>query len=122
MKVDEATWARCAPLLRQALDEAGNTHTLADVRAEIEADRAELWVSLNSVAVTEVLEYPRVKVLHVWLAAGALDEILAGDTAIERFARHVGASRLTVSGRPGWKKALAGRGYTARAVQLMRDL
>lgn len=120
MRIDEDVWRKYAPMLQAALDAGGNTHALADVRELIEDDCAQLWVGPNSAAVTEVLEYPRFRALHVWLAAGDLGEVVAGDSLIAQFAKDIEAQRITVDGRLGWKRVLAPHGYRAARVTLMR--
>lgn len=120
--VDDITWQQAAPLLQRALDDAGNTHTPADVRAAIEADEAQLWIGEHSAGVTEVLTYPRCKVLHIWLVAGELNEIARAREALDGFARMAGCKRVSLTGRPGWQRALRGHGYTISGVNLARDL
>lgn len=109
-------------LLQQALDRAGNTHSVKDVREAVEQGQAQLWCGNASVMVTEVYDYPQAKVLNVWLAAGALNEIITAGGQLDAFARHVGAGSIHLTGRRGWQKVLAPYGYQLRGVQLMRAL
>jgi len=109
----EAHFDRVAPFLQAALDaEPIITHRLEDVREAVQDNRAQLWVTPNSAIVTELKDYPSgVKLLHYWLAGGALGEILALLPTIEDYGRRAGASGLDVRGRRGWQGAIKPLGY-----------
>lgn len=122
MNVDDETWNHYAPLLQQALDRAGNLHSLDDVRERVAEGHAQMWAGRLSVMITEVLDYPRYKVLNVWLAAGDLNEITRAGKQLDKFAELVGAKAIHMNGRLGWQRVLKEHGYTVTAVELMRTL
>lgn len=109
-------WARCAEFLEPALPPG---YTLDDVKTEIDNDRARFWPLTRSAVVTQILEYPRCKVLRVWLAGGDLDELRwALATAGEDYARDRGCSHIEIDGRKGWSRVLSG--YLEKRVVLMK--
>lgn len=100
-----------------------NTHTLDDVLAMIEAKDAQLWLGENSAAVTEIIQYPRAKALHLWLCGGDMKEIT--DQMLpkaEAFARAEGCTKLTTGGRKGWDRVMSRHGFTPVASICAKDL
>jgi hypothetical protein len=88
--------------IRRALAHSGPTHSLSDVIAKVLAEQAQLWTNGSSVIVTEVIEYPKLKRLHLWLAGGVEAELLPLlETAIE-WGRAVGCQEVQLTGRMGW--------------------
>lgn len=94
-------------LLQEALDHGGNTHSIDDVLTMIHDRRAELWCGAGSAVVTELVDYPQLKALRVWLVAGDINEIRSMEPKVTEFARQHGAKRLEIGGgRPGWERVL----------------
>ncbi len=110
-----ADFKRCRPFLQAALDLAGGTHTMADVVQGIADGVFHFWPGEKSAAITRVHEYPRARYLHIFLAGGDLDELLAMVPLFKSWAKHLGCTELTLAGRPGWERVL---GWTRRAVVL----
>lgn len=94
----------CLPQIDEALERAGRTHTLQDVVDMIAAGRAHLWCGERSAIVTEIVTYPRMRELNVWLAGGDMRELLTMRESVTQFAKRLGAKRLTLTGRKGWAK------------------
>lgn len=118
-----ATWARCASWLDAALDHAGRSHALSDVRALVEAGEAQLWAGERAAMVTLVEDEPRERRLLIWLAGGALDELVGGLRPLaERWAKQEGCRRVLVVGRAGWERALAPEGYAPVARIIGKEL
>ena len=70
--------------------------------------------------------YPNKKILHVFLAGGdnghGIDQITdMHDSAVE-FAKRENCQGMSVSGRAGWKKILASRGWEQKFVTLAKEL
>ena len=63
--------------IADALQYSGGTHTVDDVIERIMSGHLQLWPAERGCAVTEIVVYPRKKVLHVFLAAGEMDQIIA---------------------------------------------
>lgn len=109
-----ADFARCRPFLEAAIELTG-THHLSDVVHGIADGVFHFWPGEKCAAVTQVYTYPRVKYLHIFIAGGDLEELLAMVPLFKSWAKHLGCTELTVAGRPGWEKVL---GWTRRAVVL----
>lgn len=119
----EAEWARCAPWLEAALGYDGGFHALDDVRAAVGAGNAQFWPGRGSAVVTQIWDFPRLKALHYWLAAGELTEIVeAMQPAIDAWGRSMGCEKAIICGRPGWKKPLAAHGYEPLWLGMARRL
>ena len=104
-------------LLREALEQAGGTHTVMDVLDAVNEGAAVLWEAASSVVVTELVDYPRLRALRIWLVAGDLDEILGMEARVTDFAMRHHASRLEFMGRPGWARVLKGWRQLSCAVK-----
>ena len=104
-------WTRCAPWIEAALRYSHGTHGLMDVLADIEANRATLWPFERSCVVTQIAEYPRLKVLIFWLAGGNMIDLLGHEPGIAAWAALQGCSRIGVEGRKGWQREMMKLGY-----------
>lgn len=99
------------------------THTLADVERMVENREAQLWTGENSAAVTEIIQYPQIRVLHLWLCGGDMDEITNQMLPrAEAFARSEGCSRMTTAGRKGWDRVMSKHGFSPVASVCAKDL
>jgi len=82
--------------------------SMDQVRTEIEADRARLWVGEGCAAVAGfqvplgVLEY------HIWVGGGDLAGLKALEQQITDYAVANRCARVIVHGRRGWLRALPG--------------
>ena len=66
---------RCRPWIEAALQYTGGTHEFEDIVDGIRSSRMQLWPSKRGCIVTEIVIYPRKKVLNLFLAGGELDQI-----------------------------------------------
>lgn len=107
--------------LEEAIGRDG-CHTLGDVLDMIQRGDVQLWETKGAVLVTEIHRYPRSSVLHFWLAAGELDEVVALSHVAMAWGREQGCQRATLAGRRGWERALAGEGWSAEATLMGRTL
>jgi hypothetical protein len=96
---------RLAPLIQKALDRCNGTHTLEDIQQGLEEGRYQIWPAEDGVAITEVLQYPRKKVLFFFLMAGKMEHVLANAGKAEQVAQDLGCSSLMFNGRHGWLKS-----------------
>lgn len=119
----ETEWARCAPWLAAALDHAGGTHGLDDVKAAVERDEARFWPGLRAALVAVIEADPGDRRLLIWLAGGEREEL---ETAIlplaEAWGRDSGCRRALVIGRDGWARTLKSKGYAPLARIIAKDL
>ena len=111
---------------RQPLSEAlrlGETHTELDLWSGIAQGFYHLWPGEQSAAVTELVDYPRARVLNVWLAGGDLQELLTVILpTIEDWAKTCGAQSVTVTGRRGWVRVLRDSGYGSELSLLSKAI
>lgn len=105
--------------IRSALKHAGDTHSLEDVVELLNSGEAKLYCTKNSTIVTQEFEYPKAKQLHFWLAGGDLKEIIKNGREIAADAKKRGFSKVSIIGRPGWKRRL--KGFRQAGVILSRE-
>jgi hypothetical protein len=108
--------------IEAALKYGGNTHTFEDVRDMILAGTAQIWPAPRGCAVSEVITYPRKRVLNVWLAAGEMDQIIDMIDSAIAWGKSQGCDAMTLSGRVGWQKVLAKHGFKPTMMTLERAL
>jgi hypothetical protein len=102
---------RCRLWIEAALEYTGGTHTFDDVCHMVMIGRVKFWPQPESFLITEVLDYPRIKVYHVWLAGGDLQEITGTLPAVVAAARDAQCQTVSCAGRQGWTKVLAKLGW-----------
>ena len=103
--------ARCRKWIEAALEYSGGTHDFGDVASAITMGTMQLWPNKDGCAVTEVLVYPRKKVLHVFLAGGKMSAILDMQDSAAEWGRQQGCTAMTIAGRRGWERVLGKIGY-----------
>ena len=108
--------------LEKALVHSGATHTLRDVLDKIVSGDAQAWESEGAVLITELRETPQMRVLHFWLAAGELEDVISLSEKVIEWGRGVGCKRASLSGRRGWEKVLAPVGWTPELVLMGRNI
>lgn len=119
-----------APLVMPMLDEAcQRIRNIApsDYLKACEEGRMQLWcavgLGVEAICVTEVISYPRRKVLAVDVLTGAdrprwLHHL---DTLCE-WGRSMDCLAIEALARPGWGRALAGAGFKTTHVLLEKEL
>ena len=119
-------WHQRKELIERALKVCGDPANLNTVAGMVHRGEALFWALGDSACVTTFRRYnvsqegEEVDVCHIWAAGGSLDDLVRMEEQIEDWARAQGADRLTITGRPGWKKALPG--YKQTAILLQKDL
>ena len=108
--------------LEKALVHSGGTHTLRDVAEQIERGKAQYWTEGNAAIVTEIREEPQMNVLHFWLATGELEEVIALSEKVIDWGRDMGCEGASLTGRKGWEKVLATRGWEPQLVLMGRKI
>ena len=98
---------RCRPWIEAALVYTGGTHHFDDIVKNIALGTMQLWPSPRGCIVTEIVVYPRKRVLNIFLAGGELDQILDMDTDVKAWAKEQNCTAAIMAGRIGWKKPLA---------------
>lgn len=113
---------RCKPWLEAALELSGGTHTLDDVVQAIIKGEMQFWPAPKGCAVTEIVNYPRKRVLHIFLAGGEMEQIIDMDDSAVEFAKMNGCTGMSIAGRKGWKRVLKDKGYEETFTVLGKDI
>ncbi len=115
---------RAAPWLAAALtaEDDRPLWTLEDVKAELEARNAHLWMGDRAAMVTTISDFGSERLIEAWLAGGEMNEILSMTPVIEDWARRVGCTQAHVTGRKGWVRALAPLGYETYSTTVRKLL
>lgn len=102
---------RCRPWIEAALEYSGGTHDFLDVAESVMKGTMQLWAGPEGCAVTEMIQYPKKKVLHVFLAGGKKEQIIDFQESALQFAQMNGCDSMTLAGRAGWKRVLDKHGW-----------
>lgn len=98
------------------------THDWDDVLALLLADKCQLWTYHESVMVTEIVEYPKLRACRIFLAGGKLEELIEMAGALAEEAASIGVDRIEMAdGRPGWAEIGKRLGWSVRAC-CIKDL
>jgi hypothetical protein len=113
---------RCLPWIEAALEYSGGTHTPSDIAVGVLNGTMQLWPAERACAVTEIVVYPNKKVLHVFLAAGEMDQIVDMQKSAEAWGKAQDCTAMTIAGRKGWSKVLKDHGYEEKFVTLAKEI
>jgi hypothetical protein len=109
-------WAQCRDWLVPIMVDT----TEAEVLADLEANRAQLWMGDGAAMVLQLLTPP--PTLHIWLAGGELGGLLDMRGGMEAWARSQGCEAVTINGRRGWDRVLKPYGYEPDGEELRKAL
>lgn len=101
----------CRKWIDDALSYSGGTHTFEDVVDGVTSGRMQLWPAERGCAVTEIVVYPKKRVLHVFLAGGEMETIVSMIDSATEWGKAQGCTSMTISGRRGWERVLGRHGY-----------
>lgn len=109
-----ASLDRFRPRVEQALA-VTRTHAFEDVVSSL-ADGTRLYEVMDDDAVLAVLvihifEFPKERILNVWIAAGQMADPDAVTAALDELAREQECARIWGDGRPGWSRLLQSKGW-----------
>ena len=77
--------------------------TLDDIERHIDTGLMQSFTFGDTWVITQVHTFPQLKTLDMTMVVGHADDLLQeGIPALESYAREIGASYLTGSGREGW--------------------
>lgn len=106
----------------RALAHSGGTHTFKDIRDSVILGRMQLWENSDSMAITEIIVYPRKKTLHIFLASGTMDGVQAMLASAEEWGRQQGCEAVTFAGRRGWRRVMDKRGFKETLTVMEKGL
>lgn len=115
-------WQRVKPIIERALPYTGGTHTIEDIEQALLDNSMTLLAGERCAMILEIITYPRLKVLHIFLGAGDLTELRSYSEFIDRLASDIGASRITIAGRRGFVRALKDLGYDEKWSVVAKDI
>lgn len=92
--------------LKRALDIGRNTYSEKDIAQAVSEGRMQSWTENDSLVITEIIQYPQFKAMHVVLAVGALRDVMAMQDRIVSFAREHDCKFIRTEGRKGWDKIM----------------
>jgi N-acyl-L-homoserine lactone synthetase len=108
--------------IESALVYGGGTHLFEDVVQMVVEGKAQAWVNNDSIAITEVVVYPRKKVLDGFIAAGKCKEIVEMMPSAIEWGRSIGCTGFTIAGRKGWTRILGRIGFRPHLLVLEREI
>jgi hypothetical protein len=108
--------------IEAALEYSGGSHVFDDVRDGILSGRMQIWPGRASVAITEIIEYPCKKVLHVFLAGGEMAELIDMIDSAAIWGDAQGCTSITMSGRRGWDRVLGNHGFKPVMIVMERAI
>lgn len=120
-------WPAVHHLLKAALDEGWGFEP-ADIFQRIAQGECQLWLVekdmfIKAAIVTEVLHYPQMRTLNIWLLAGTeFKEFKAAIASLESYARHNGCTGMEATGRPGLQKLIKDLGFSKARVTFVKPL
>lgn len=112
---------RCRPWIEAALEYSGGTHEFSDIVDGLGKGHLQLWPTPRGCIVTEIVVFPKKRVLNVFLGGGELNQILDMHESVIDWARSQGCSALTMSGRAGWVKPLKDHGWDRQHVSYVKE-
>jgi hypothetical protein len=116
--VTPAQWARCRAWLIPAMSDTCE----AEVLAELEAGRAQLWAGERSAMVSRLIRGPDELYALVWLGGGDLRELLENAPGAIAWARAQGCQAARINGRLGWARVLKAAGWQRHGGDLRKVL
>jgi hypothetical protein len=108
--------------IAEALLKAGDLLTVDDLRTLALAGRVQWWGDERAAVATELLTYPRRRILNLFMAAGELGEILALQKDLDDFAQSNGCSHMAAHGRPSWGLVGKRLGWLPHSIQFVREV
>lgn len=108
---------RCRGWIEAAMEHGTGTHIFEDIVVAVIQGRMQLWSTPNACAITEIVLYPRKKVLHVFLAGGDMKEILPRIEDVAQWGASQGCTAMTMAGRKGWKRVLKNWKWTMNVME-----
>jgi uncharacterized protein (DUF2126 family) len=114
----DQVWSEVKPLLEEAIKRsADGKYEADDIYTAVKARDMQLWVAFDdkglcAIEITQIVKYPRKKVLMLFFTAGRQAENwLHLIDELGLFAKEHGCTAIEGYGRPGWEKLSAPLGF-----------
>jgi hypothetical protein len=108
--------------IARALLTSGDLLSIDDLRTLAVSNRVQWWGDERAAIATEVLTYPRRRILNVFMAAGELRGIVALQKEVSDFAQSMGCSHMVAHGRPAWGLVGKPLGWLPHSIQFVREV
>ncbi len=109
-------------LFDKAIVSGGRTHTIDDIEAGIALGIYQFWDADDCCAVTELVRYPRVNKLHIFIAAGNFNSICEKLLPqAKAFAEKNGCVSMTTIARKGFLRRIPQYGFKPKYVAFELD-
>ena len=126
----DRAWPCVETLIERATATSRGKETAFDIRRALGSRDAQLWcfkanadAPISAVAVTEIVNYPRRRVLRIRICTGEdRERWQAGLLALEDWARGQGCAGCEFIARPGWGRVLKAHGYETTHHVVEKDL
>lgn len=112
---------RCRKWIEDALAYSHGTHEFEDIAHGVYTGMMQLWPTPRGCLITEIVVFPKKKILNIFLVGGELDQILEMHESVIAWAKSQGCSSLTGHGRKGWEKALKDHGWKVTHVSYEKE-
>ena len=99
----------------------GGLYTFADIMDAINRGEMQSFAHDDTWVITQVLTYPRRKVLNIAYVVGKIDEAYRLEPEIVAYAKSVGADMLQATARLGWKKRMS-PGWSEYALCMRKEI
>lgn len=123
----ERVWPFVESLVSDGCKFSGGRFLPEDIKGYLLAEKMGLWVAhdgqkAQGIAITEILEYPRLRACGCVLMAGdnAKDWLPAMKDELEAYAAAKGCAKCEIGGRKGWQRLLPD--YAWSGITLEKDL
>jgi hypothetical protein len=107
--------------IRKALARDG-AHSWEHVKDLIELGAAQIFHNDHGAWITEVVQTPLARWLHVWIVAGELPGVMDLQPQVLDFARQQGCAHVTATARFGWKHVAKAHGWRQHAMVIKHDV
>lgn len=102
----DAAWPTVEPLIRKALDKAGDRRfSPLSIKKALKRREMQLWGDDGLIVITEVRQYPRIKVFLIFLVSGKMD--IDAEPVLETYARASGCREITaesIHSEAAWRR------------------
>lgn len=112
---------RCREWIEAALEHSSGTHLYEDILHGLLDGRFQLWPAPKGCIVTEIVTFPRKRVVNGFLAGGDMEDVLGLHDRIVEWAKSQGCTAATINGRAGWARVYKSRGWQTAHTSLIKE-
>ena len=114
---------RCKQWIEDALEYADGTFNIIDVVDGIARGDMQFWPDKTAASVSQIIDYPRKKVLHIFLLGGDMDGAKDIERKLVAWGKYQRSRAITLTGRLGWSKSfLKDIGYQSSSISMSKEI